>query len=475
MYAILGCGTSGYYASERLKERKKELIIVDSDKKRIDVLKERGFTNVIQGDITDIKTLKAAGVEKVEAAFILTTNLDLNLKAARVVRDLSDTIAIVVRADKDSSPEDFKDLDIDLVIYPSYVVAEKAIESLNELELNRKLKQLKKIIKEAGEKGLAIVLQDNPDPDAIACGMSLKKIAESLNIQSDLIYGGEIGHEENKALVNLLGLNLIPIAKVRDIRDYGKIALIESSVPGENNSLPRGTKVNIIIDHHPFDVEKIDADYWDIRPELGATSTILTEYLVSLGIEITEDLATALLYGIKTDTKNFTRATTSEDLKAVAYLYPRASQELLIKIETPLMSAETLDVLSEAIRNRKIKGSFLLSNVGFIRDRDTLPQAAEYLVNLEGISTVLVYGIGKDVIYISGRNKDIRINLGDVMHRAFGNIGQAGGHATAAAAKIPLGLFGIVKDKTSLLKLVEEAISGRFFEVVGIEEKPANG
>ncbi|GBE55333.1 MAG TPA: potassium transporter TrkA [Euryarchaeota archaeon] len=470
MHAVLGCGTSGYFAAEKLKESKKDIIIVDNDKTRVESLKERGFSTVIQGDITDIKTLKAAGVANVEAALILTTDLELNLKAARAVKDLNDTVAIVVRAKKDSTSEDFKDMDIDLVIYPSYVVAEKAIESLKELELRRRLKHLKKVIKDAGEKALAIVLQDNPDPDAIASGMSLKRIAETLNIQSDLIYGGEIGHEENKALVNLLGLTLIPSVKVRDIRDYGKIALIESSVPGVNNFLPKGTRIDIIIDHHPFD-DKINVEYWDIRPELGAASTILTEYFVSLDIDITEDLATALLYGIKTDTNNFTRATTSDDLKAVAMLYPKASQELLIKIETPLMSTETLDILSEAIRNRKIKGSFLLSNVGFIRDRDTLPQAAEYLLNLEGISTVLVYGIGKNVIYLSGRNKDIRINLGDIMNNAFGNIGQAGGHATAAAAKISLGLFGIVKDKTSLLKLVEEAISSRFFEAVGIEEK----
>jgi nanoRNase/pAp phosphatase (c-di-AMP/oligoRNAs hydrolase) len=155
----------------------------------------------------------------------------------------------------------------------------------------------------------------------------------------------------------------------------------------------------------------------------------------------------------------------------VALLYSKADHDLLLKIETPLMSAETLDVLSEAIRNRKIRGSFLLTNVGFIRDRDTLPQAADYLLRLEGISTVLVYGIGEDVIHISGRNKDIRINLGEIMQKAFGNIGSAGGHATAAAAKIPLGLFGGVKDKDSLLKLAEEAITDRFFRAVGLEEK----
>jgi nanoRNase/pAp phosphatase (c-di-AMP/oligoRNAs hydrolase) len=190
-----------------------------------------------------------------------------------------------------------------------------------------------------------------------------------------------------------------------------------------------------------------------------------------MGHELTEELATVLLYGIKTDTQDFTRSTTPADLNSVALLYPKADHDLLAKIETPLMSSETLDVLGEAIKSRKIHGSYLLSNVGFIRDRDTLPQAADYLLKLEGISTVVVYGIGKDVIHISARNRDIRINLGEVMQKAFGDIGQAGGHATAAAAKISLGLFQSVKDKSSLLNLATEAVTDRFLKAVGAGEK----
>ena len=470
MYVILGCGTAGYLAASKLQEQKKNLVIIDIDDKRIETLKERNFENVIKGDITDIATLRAANVDEAEAVLILTTDVELNKRAARAVRELSMEVPILLRAGKDSSAKDFKNLAIDVIIYPTAVVAEEAIKSLKDLDLKKKLKMLQKILKDA-PKGVAIVTQDNPDPDAIASALSLKQIIEKLGGKADIIYGGEIGHEENRALVNLLGITLIPIAKVRDLRDYSKIALVEASIPGENNSLPKNVIPDIVIDHHPVDENRVVATYRDIRPEVGATSTILTEYLTNLNIEITPELATALLYGIKTDTNNFTRGTTSDDLRAVALLYPKADHDLLLKIETPLMSAETLDVLSEAIRNRKIRGSFLLTNVGFIRDRDTLPQAADYLLRLEGISTVLVYGIGGDVIHISGRNKDIRINLGDVMQKAFGNIGSAGGHATAAAAKIPLGLFGRVKDKESLLRLAEEAITDRFFRAVGLEEK----
>jgi nanoRNase/pAp phosphatase (c-di-AMP/oligoRNAs hydrolase) len=470
MYIILGIGTAGYFAAKRLKEEGRKVTLVDIKPERTDALREMGFDNVVECDITSRELLKKLTIEQANGVMVLTTDLDLNLKAARIIREISEEVPLIVRAGKQDTGEDFKGLGIDEVIYPAFAVAEEAIESLEKLEAKQNLKKLSSIINQA-TKGIAIVTQDNPDPDAIASAMTFKRIVEKMGKNADIIYGGEIGYDENKALINLLGIEAIPIAKIKNIQDYSKIALIEASIPGENNSLPKEIRPDIIIDHHPFDATKVSADYSDIRPELGATSTIFTEYLTKLDYEISEELATLLLYGIKTDTAGFTRGATPKDLQAVALLYPKVSQELLNKIETPLMSSETLDVLGEAIKNRRSIGSLLLANVGFIKDRDTLPQAADHLLKLEGVSVVLVYGLAKDVVHISARNKDIRINLGDAMDKAFGDIGEAGGHPTAAAAKINLGLFGSSKDKESLLKLAEEAITDRFLKVVGIEEK----
>ena len=470
MYIILGIGTAGYFAAKRLKEAGRKVTLVDIKSERTDALREMGFDNVVEGDITSRELLKKLTIEQAKGVMVLTTDLDLNLKAARIIREISEEVPLIVRAGKQDAGEDFKGLGIDEVIYPAFAVAEEAIESLEKLEAKQNLKKLGSIINQA-TKGIAIVTQDNPDPDAIASAISFKRIVEKMGKSADIIYGGEIGYDENKVLINLLGIEAVPIAKITNIRDYSKIALIEASLPGENNSLPKEIRPDIIIDHHPFDATKVSADYIDIRPELGATSTIFTEYLTKLDYEISEGLATLLLYGIKTDTGGFTRGATPKDLQAVALLYPKASQELLNKIETPLMSSETLDVLGEAIKNRRSIGSLLLANVGFIKDRDTLPQAADHLLKLEGVSIVLVYGLSKDVVHISARNKDIRINLGNAMDKAFGDIGEAGGHPTAAAAKINLGLFGSSKDKESLLKLAEEAITDRFLKVVGIEEK----
>ncbi|MFB0520062.1 MAG: DHH family phosphoesterase [Desulfatiglandales bacterium] len=470
MYIILGSGAAGYHAASRLKDTGHQVTLVDIKPERTEALREMGFDNVVEGDITSVALLKKINLDQAKAVLILTVDPELNLRVAKAVRELSKEVPIIVRAGKQETSDDFKGLQIDEIIYPTSAVADKAIESLEELELKRNLKMLNSIIDDAA-KGIAIVTQDNPDPDAIASAVALKRIIESMKKSADIIYGGEIGHEENKALINLLAIELIPMVKIKDMRDYSKIALIEASIPGKNNPLPKEVRPNIIIDHHPYNPAKVSADYIDIRPEIGATSTILTEYLTRLDFEISEDLATLLLYGIKTDTADFTMRTTPKDLQAVALLYPKSSQDLLNKIETPLMSSETIDVLGEAIKKRRIIGSLLLANVGFIRDRDTLPQAADHLLRLEGVSTALVYGLSEDVVHISARNKDTRINLGDAMGQAFGGIGEAGGHSTAAAATINLGLFGSAKDKEPLLKLAEEAITDRFLKVIGIDDK----
>src|SRR5665648_269323 len=257
-------------------------------------------------------------------------------------------------------------------------------------------------------------------------------------------------------------------AKETPLSHYKKIALIDCAVTGENNLLPPDCAVSIIIDHHQIGERDIRAEFIDIQPNVGATATTMTKYLQELNLPISAELATALLYGIRTDTLEFKRNTTSADLTAAAFLYPMANHEMLNQISSPSMSTETLDILGSAIKNRQIKGSYLLTNVGMIRDRDALPQAADYLLNLEGIGTAICYGVSDNNIYISGRNKDIRVNLGETLRTAFSGSGSAGGHAESAGAQIPLGVFSGASKET-LMELAEEAVTKRFLEVVGFD------
>jgi nanoRNase/pAp phosphatase (c-di-AMP/oligoRNAs hydrolase) len=465
-YLVLGSGSVGFALAKELRESNKLVIIVDKDEAKVETLREEGFETIV-GDISDPELVNKIDIKNVVVILFLTSNSEANRKGLENFKKvINPDVQLFSRASDIINKEKMEDLGADYVFMPSKLIASSLSRSLERAESVHRGNRLARWLKGIRDKKLAIVIHDNPDPDAISSGLALKEIAKNLGVESNILYHGRIGHQENKAFVNLLGIDL---GKIEDnnLKNFDEMALIDCSIPGVNNMVPPNSYVGIIIDHHPPGETEIKAEYIDIRPNFGATATIMTKYLQQLNINISKTLATALLYGIRTDTQDFKRKTDPADLSAASYLYPLSNHGILDQLEQPSMAIETLEVLGEAIRNRQVIGSYLLSNVGNIRDRDTLPQAADYLLSLEGISTTVVFGVTEDRIYISGRSNDIRVNLGEIMRQAFGE--DAGGHANAAGAQIPLGVFSATKDRQTLLRLVNEAVVKRFLSAVGVE------
>jgi len=236
--------------------------------------------------------------------------------------------------------------------------------------------------------------------------------------------------------------------------------------------------IDIFIDHLEPSAE-YETEFQDIRTNVSSASTILTKYVQEYDLKPSGTVATALLYGIRAETLDFKRETRPADLTAAAYLYPFASHDTLEQVESPSMSPETLDVLAEAIQSREVEGSHLISNAGFVRDRDALVQAAQHLLDLEGITTTAVFGINEDTIYLAARSKDIRLNIGRTLEEAFDEVGEAVGHSNQANVEIPLGLFTGLdandENRETLLKLAGEAVKRKLFDVIGVEGSGGNG
>ncbi|MCK4476606.1 MAG: NAD-binding protein [Methanophagales archaeon] len=476
LQAIFGCGRVGYAVANELKARGIEVVIVDTDEKKVELLKEEDFIAFV-GDISEPEVItKVRGEGEPEAIFILSNDSEVNKKAVKNVKETLPQTRLVVRAIEPEDKEDLKELDVDVALSIRDITARAALESLEKIEAQRKAKELAAMIEEIKEKRkgkgkLGIVVHDSPDSDAIASALALKQIAKNVDVSADILYRGEIGHHINRAFVNILGIEMRRIEREDELKEYDKLALIDATVPGANNLLPPEGNVDIIIDHHVANnKEKVYADFFDVRTDNGATSTIMTRYLQELDIPVDKVLATALLQGIRTDTSSFKRETHPSDFSAAAFLHVKADKDLLEQIETPPMSTEMLNVIGDAIVHKKIKGSYLITNVGAVANRDAIPQAADYLLNLEGITTAIVIGLCEDVICVSGRSKDIRVNIGDAFVSAFGEIGSAGGHATMAAAQLSLGIFSGIKDKDTLMQLAEDAVTKRFLSVMK-EEK----
>jgi nanoRNase/pAp phosphatase (c-di-AMP/oligoRNAs hydrolase) len=465
-YAILGCGSVGHAVAEELASEGKDVLILDRDESRVEALRDQDL-NARQADIRNAEV--ADLVADRDVILILASDVEANLEAVSRIRDGGGDQFVIVRATDPVSEDELTEAGADVVINPSKVISESALRALETGELEYKASQLAELLSTAAEERLAILTHDSPDPDSIASAVALQAIAEAHDVEADILYHGDIGHQENRAFVNLLGIELLSLSEVESLEDYALVALVDHMKSGE---LDVGASVDIFIDHYEPDTE-YDAEFVDVRPNVSSTSTILTKYIQEFDLSPSEAVATALLYGIRAETLDFKRDTTPADLTAAAYLYPFANHDTLEQVESPSMSAETLDVLAEAIQNRQVEGSHLVSNAGFIRDRDALAQAAQHLLNLEGITTTAVFGIADDTIYLAARSKDIRINIGNVLEDAYGAVGETGGHSTQGSVEIPLGLFTGIEasedNRDTLLALAEEAVRRKLFDAMGVE------
>ncbi|NHN43139.1 bifunctional oligoribonuclease/PAP phosphatase NrnA [Halorubellus sp. JP-L1] len=317
---------------------------------------------------------------------------------------------------------------------------------------------------------LTIVCHNNPDPDCLASALALGRIAMAVGMDEyDIIYSGDISHQQNRAFVNLLDIDLAKFDQdaVRDRAPSDLLAFVDHSKPGSNNEVPDDVDVDVVIDHHP--AEDVTARYVDHREEVGATATILAEYVRELDVPVDDTLATALLFAIRRETLDFLRGVTDAEYAAAGFLHPFADDDLLQRLSRPAVSGATVDAIADAIDNRTVTGSVLLSHVGRTSERDALPQAADYLVTLEGVSTAIVFGIVDDDIQLSGRSTDSRVNVGSVLSEAFGDVGSAGGHQEMAGGEIPLGIFADYGDEGApLVDVVERVVTKRLFSVLNI-------
>jgi nanoRNase/pAp phosphatase (c-di-AMP/oligoRNAs hydrolase) len=465
-YAILGCGSVGHAVAEELVGEDKSVLIVDADQGRVEALRDQD----LDARHADIKNEEVAEtVADHDVVLILSSDVDANAAALEHLREGGSDQFIVVRASDPVSADNLTELGADVVINPSAVIADSALRALETGELEYMAHKLGEVIGGTGTR-MAVRVHRSPDPDSIASAAALKAIAESRDVEADIVYDGEIGHQENRAFVNLLGIELVSRDGV-DFSTYDTVALVDrAKAGGPEADAEEGA--DIVIDHYEHDHDH-DVAFTDIRPSVSATSTILTKYIQELDLALDQDVATALLYGIRAETLDFKRDTTPADLTAAAYLYPFADHDTLEQVESPSMSPETLDVLAEAIRNREVRGSHLVSNAGFIRDRDALSRAAQHLLNLEGITTTAVFAIAEDTIYLAARSKDIRMDIRRVLEDAFADIGETAGHSTDASVEIPLGIFTGIEvndeNRQTLLELTEEAVKSKLFEAMGVE------
>jgi len=194
----------------------------------------------------------------------------------------------------------------------------------------------------------------------------------------------------------------------------------------------------VVIDHHPQIEGLKNESFCDIRPEYGSTSTIMFQYLCFAGIRPSQALATALLYGIKTDTRNFERHTLLEDIEAFRYLFEYADHNILRKIEISDLSLRDTKFFQKAFERKHVVKEWIFAHLDEVPSSDVLVEVAEFLLKIRDISWSIVSGIRHDVLIIVVRNDGYRKDAGRLVRKVFGPLGCAGGHQSMARVEIPL-------------------------------------
>ncbi|EMA09117.1 nanoRNase/pAp phosphatase, hydrolyzes c-di-AMP and oligoRNAs [Haloarcula vallismortis] len=461
---VLGLGPTAADLLDAISDDRGDLAVVTQDEHRAETLRADGI-DVHEADQTDPSVLAGLDIQP-ESVIVASEDPERNVTAATAARDRFPDAFLLAYAGRGATVDQRDRLDsvADRLVTPETVITDYVTQSVG--DEGTRARQLHQVLRDIDDH-LAVVTHDNPDPDAIASAVALGALAERADCEVTICYYGEISHQENRAFVNLLEFDLrnLDADSPDELDAFDGFALVDHSRAGVNDQLPPETPIDIVIDHHPPRVP-IEARFVDLRSGVGATSTLLVDYLQRFNVDIPTPIATGLLFGIQVDTKDFRREVAAADFEAAAHLVTNADMATLQRIEDPSVSPETLSVIGRAISNREQEGSVLLTGVGEIGDRDALAQAADRLLDLEGVQATMVYGVVEGTIYASARARGADIDLGEALRDAFGQIGSAGGHADMAGAQIDVGMITVDDREESLEEIVRSIVSDRFLDAI---------
>ncbi|MBN1636211.1 MAG: bifunctional oligoribonuclease/PAP phosphatase NrnA [Deltaproteobacteria bacterium] len=320
------------------------------------------------------------------------------------------------------------------------------------------------------KKRILIMCHNNPDPDSLAAAFALKSIFfQTIRRKSIIGYGGIVGREENRQLIKRLKIEITHISEI-DFGKFSYICLVDSQPNTGNNALPKNILPDIVIDHHPLRKDTMKCKFYDVRPEYGSSSTILTEYLRELELSIDSKLATALFYGLKTDTFGLMRSKVKADLDAFNFLLSRLAPRTLSAIENPSIPKSYYLVFADAIENSIQYNDVIVSKMGRVNNPEIAAEMADFLLRMENVRWVLCMGEYQNNLVLSMRTSRRGWYAGKVAVRLMRGLGTGGGHEKAAGGKVDLNSLGPEERSRVTKKIIE-----RFLKVVGaggVQGKP---
>ena len=406
--------------------------LVPNDKIARSIKRQGGKAS--HGDLLKEETYKKIKLHHIDQAIVFLRNGELQGRVCRLLRSLDKRVSIVSltsdnNGDKEAADPLFRHLQL-ADIFEEFC-ASQLLDTLN----IKKVERIRSLFSE-GQK-IHILLQHDPDPDAIGSALALRELLGRNRATTPIVTFGSITRPENIAMIRLLDIQVEQITYEELHRDGARLAMVDVQPPYFEQPLGR---VDLVVDHHPKRIS-FKARFADLRSGYGATSTIFTEYLRAAGMVPSQRLATALVYGIKTDTLFLERGSNLADLSAFNFLYPIANKAMITRIERPALPREDVEAMGRALSRLQIDNGVAVIHLGEVNREDVIPQMAEFCLQIEGVDWSVVSGLVKDRVVICVRNVGYVKSAGDIMKRLYDDIGSAGGHRAMAKAVVPLERF----------------------------------
>ena len=310
-----------------------------------------------------------------------------------------------------------------------------------------------------------ILTHDNPDPDALASGLGFSRLLKAWSIGSQLVYSGLVTRAENKAMLEVLTPEWEYRDELPDLGAFQAIALVDTQPNAGNNDLPSNVIPHVVIDHHHPVRDKMDkVPFVELRPEVGATVSLVYQYLDAANVLIDTQLATAIFYGLKTDTRGLSRGDSTTDQAVYFRLLSMIDRSLLAQVEHAGLPREYFRRICDGLKAAAVHGDLVITDLGELHRPDFVAEMADLLVRLENTRAVLCLGYHDNLIYISLRTESTQQDAGMLIQRIVQPPGKAGGHGTVAGGQMPLGDADL--DEQEAGRLCAE-IKQRFLDVMG--------
>ncbi len=392
---------------------------------------------VITGDPRRVDTYLKADISP-STCFIIEDNARRSVKKiVSAIRDAGGTLIYLLhtgtRASKTADGvraalNDVTHLDLADLIRPTLVT------ELSRSMTRARVQQYQRYFADADR--VLILLHNDPDPDALASGLALRNLLRRTKTTAIIGAMQGVTRPENLRMANMLDIQVEQVTAA-SLSDFERLATVDVQ-PHYFGGLV--TRADLVIDHHP-EQPGYSAVFKDIRADYGSTSTILTEHLRAVDVNISERTATAMLYAIKSDTLFFARHTNRVDLEAFTFLYPLADAALIRKMEGAEITLERLRYVTRASQGGVLREQVFSAFVGEAPREDFIPYTADFFLQLEDVKWTILAGIVGESFIVSVRNLGYSRNAGEFVKRWFGDIGSAGGHRAMAKAVAPIDRF----------------------------------